>query len=209
MKNKEIQKQDLRTWIEIDRSALKNNYKEFRRLINPKCLLMAIVKSNAYGHSLIDFSHNIEKLKVDWFGVDSITEANSLRKNGLKKPILVLGYTLQNKFENAIKNNISLTIADLPTLRNLKKIKYHNNKLKIHLKIDTGMNRQGFFISEIPTVIKILKSQPNVIIEGIYTHFSSAKNPAFPSTTFDQIKEFKKNIKLFEFWNKQRNKRSY
>ena len=160
---------------------------------------MAVVKSNAYGHSLIDFSHAVENLGVDWIGVDSIVEAESLRKAGLKKPILVLGYILQNRIENTIKNNISITIADLQTLNNLKTINKNNDKIKIHLKIDTGMHRQGFLVSEIPEVIKILKSQKlPIILEGIYTHFSSAKNPKFPSVTSRQIKEFKKAIKLLE-----------
>ena len=159
---------------------------------------MSVVKSNAYGHSLIDFSRATESLGVDWFGVDSIVEAESLRKAGLKKPILVLGYTLENKIETAFKNNISLTISDFSTLENLKNIKIRGYKLKIHIKIDTGMHRQGFFVSEIPSVIKILKSQPTIILEGVYTHFSSAKNPAFPFTTFSQIEQFKKAIGLFE-----------
>lgn len=199
MKNKEIQKQNLRTWIEINQQALKNNYNIFRRLIGPKRLLMAIVKSNAYGHGLIDFSRVVENLGVDWIGVDSIVEAESLREAGVKKPILVLGYTLQNRIENAIKNNISLTIADFPTLKNLKTAIKNGDKLKIHLKIDTGMHRQGFFVSEIPAVIQILKSETlPVILEGVYTHFSSAKNPAFPSATFRQIEEFKKAVNLLE-----------
>lgn len=195
---KEDQKHNLRTWIEINQRALKNNYSIFRRLIGPKCLLMSVVKSNAYGHSLIDFSRATESLGIDWFGVDSIVEAESLRKAGLKKPILVLGYTLESKTGNAFKNNISLTVSDFSTLKNLKNIKIHGHKLKIHIKIDTGMHRQGFFVSEIPAVIKILKSQPNIILEGVYTHFSSAKNPAFPSATFNQIEQFKKAIDLFE-----------
>ena len=192
-------KKHLRTWIEINQSALKNNYNQFRRLIGKTCRLMAVVKSNAYGHSLIDFSVLAEKLGVDWFGVDSIIEAESLRMAGIKKPILVLGYTLQDKINDALNNNVSLTIADIQTLKNLKNIVGKGNKLKIHLEIDTGMHRQGFFISEIPEVIKILKSQKSILlVEGVHTHFSSAKNPAFPTTTFDQIENFKKAIKLLE-----------
>ena len=178
MKSKEIEKQNVRTWIEISKRALKNNYSVFRRLIPSKCLLMAVAKSNAYGHSLIDFSREAENLGVDWFGVDSIIEAERLRENGFKKPILVLGYTLPNKIEDAVKNNISLTIADFQALKNLKTAKKTSGKLKIHLKIDTGMHRQGFFVSEIPAVIKVLKSKNfPVILEGVYTHFSSTKNP--------------------------------
>ena len=188
----------LRTWIEINKSALKNNLHAFRNLIGPKCLLMAVVKSNAYGHSLIDFSRLVENFGIDWFGVDSIFEAESLRKATLKKPILVLGHTLQNKVESAITNNISLTIADFKTLNDLKKINKHRNKLKIHIKVDTGMHRQGFIVSEIPEVIKFLKNQPTIVLEGAYTHFSSAKNPAFPYTTEKQFEEFKKAISLFK-----------
>ena len=199
MKNEEIQKQNLRTWIEVSQQALKNNYGVFRGLVGQKCLMMAVVKSNAYGHGLIDFSRATENLGVDWFGVDSIIEAESLRESGLKKPILVLGYTLQNKIKSALKNDVSLTISDFQSLKNLKNIDKNNSKLKIHLKIDTGMHRQGFFISEIPDVIKILKSKTlPVILEGIYTHFSSAKNPAFPSATLSQLREFKKVINLLE-----------
>jgi len=192
-------KKHFRTWIEINQSALRNNYNQFRRLIGTDCLLMAVVKSNAYGHGLINFSMLAEKLGVDWFGVDSIVEAESLRMVGIKKPVLVFGYTLQDKINDALNNNISLTVADIQTLKNLKNIIGRGNKLKIHLEIDTGMHRQGFFISEIPEVIKILESQKSIlVVEGIYTHFSSARNPAFPMITFSQIKEFEEAIKLLE-----------
>ncbi|KKQ22370.1 MAG: Alanine racemase [Candidatus Wolfebacteria bacterium GW2011_GWC1_37_10] len=123
----------LRTWIEINQRALKNNYKIFRNLIGRKRLLMAVVKSNAYGHGLIDFSRSVEKLGIDWFGVDSIVEAENLRKNGIKKPILVLGYTLLDKINEAVKNNISLTVADFATLKKIKIIN-NNKEIKIHLK---------------------------------------------------------------------------
>src|SRR3989344_2695808 len=199
MTTETVPKQSLRTWIEIDTKALKNNYREFRRLIGPRCLLMSVVKSNAYGHSLVDFSRAVEHLGADWLGVDLVVEGQSLRKAGLKKPILVLGYTLQSRIENAIKNNISLTIADFPGLENLKTIKKGAGKLKVHLKIDTGMHRQGFSVSEIPEVITMLKSgKLPVKLEGVYTHFSSGKNPAFPRATQDQIAEFKKAVGLFE-----------
>lgn len=192
----EIEKQNLRTWLEVNRKAIRDNYNTFRKIIGPKCLLLSVVKSNAYGHGLVDFSHEVEKLGVDWLGVDSVVEGESLRKAGIKTPILVLGYTLPSKIKSAIENNISLAVSDFETLKSLKKIK--GGKLKIHLKIDTGMHRQGFFISEIPEVIKILKSCPSVELEGVFTHFSSAKNPAFPAVTNKQIEDFKKAVGLLE-----------
>lgn len=97
-----------KTWIEIDTKALKNNITQFRKIILPKVKIMAVVKSNAYGHGILDFPRVTEKL-VDWFGVDSLSEGLRLRANGIKKPILVLGYTLPERFLEAVKNNINLT----------------------------------------------------------------------------------------------------
>ena len=73
-----------RTWIEISKSAIKNNYNIFRNLIKPEVQLMAVVKSNAYGHELLSFSKYVSTLGADWLGVDSITEAKSLREAGVK-----------------------------------------------------------------------------------------------------------------------------
>lgn len=143
-----MNKKGLRTWLEINKNNLKNNYKIFRNLIGKKCFLMAVVKSNAYGHGLVDFSFEVEKLGADWLGVDSITEALTLRKEGIKKPILVLGYTLPEKFKEAEKNNISITIS---TFDGLKKI--GKDSPKFHLKIDTGMHRQGFLMKDIKKVL--------------------------------------------------------
>jgi len=181
----------LRTWVEIDKGAIKRNYSAFRSLIPQKCLLMAVVKSNAYGHGLTDFSKEVEKLGADWFGVDSITEALALRKSNIKKPILVLGCTLDENIKKASAQNISLTISNIEALKRLAKSQV-KIPTKIHLKIDTGMHRQGFLLEELPDVVKLLrKNSDKIKLEGIYTHFSSAKNPSFPKRTRDQLKIFK------------------
>ncbi len=179
----------LRTWIEVDKKATNRNFRVFKKLLGKKCKLMAVVKSNAYGHGLIDFSRLMENFGVDWLGVDSIIEALALRSAGIKKNILVLGYTLPQRFNEAAENNISLTVSNPEHLAALKR--RFNSSLKIHLKIDTGMHRQGFFVKELPSVMEIIKKLgKNVVLEGIYTHFAAAKNPAFPSDTLKQIKLF-------------------
>lgn len=189
----------LRTWIEIDRQALKNNYNSFRRLLKPTCLLMAVVKSNAYGHGLLDFANLVVKLGADWLGVDSVIEAESLRKAGFKSSILVLGYTLPEKISSAAQNRIAITIADFSALKAIKSLKSLARPLRIHLKIDTGMHRQGFLVEEVSALITYLKKYNlPVIIEGLYTHFSSAKDPSNLRETKRQVKEFKKVILLFE-----------
>lgn len=179
----------LRTWIEIDKNALANNYGLIRKAIDRSCLLMAVVKSNAYGNYLEDYSKELEKLGADWFGVDSITEGLALRRSGIKKPILVLGYTLPERFLDASKNNISITISSFDSLKSLQKFK---GKLNIHIKVDTGMHRQGFLLSDLKKPLEFLKYKlSNISLEGLYTHFSSAKSPDSPFETEAQIRQFK------------------
>lgn len=188
----------VRTWIEIDTAALKRNYDQFRKLLGKHCLLMAVVKSNAYGHGLIDFSKAVEKLKIDWLGVDSITEALGLRKNGVRSKILVLGYTLPECFADARKNNISVTVSSVRALQDL--IKNNSGKINIHLKIDTGMRRQGIFFEETDKFLKILEKYPSINLEGVYTHFAAAKTKiaSLNDATISQFDLFKKALGLIK-----------
>lgn len=185
--------------MEIDKKALKHNYNLFRKVIGKKTALMAVVKSNAYGHGLIEVAKEMKNLGADWFCVDSIVEAMALRRVGIKKPILVLGYTLPNKFLEAAKNNISLTISSWDSLRKLAGRRFASS-LKIHLKIDTGMSRQGFSPLDVNLVTAFIKKNfsKKIILEGLYTHFAAAKNPAFPAATMKQFVLFKKSASFFE-----------
>jgi len=185
----------VRTWIEVDNKALQNNYKVFRHLIGPECKLMAVAKSNAYGHGLVDYSRTMQELGADWIGVDSITEALRLRREGICKPILVLGYTLPEMLAEALANNVSLTISSMDSLRDLGRLRDLSN-LKIHLKIDTGMHRQGFQPEEMAEAIRGIKKLKNIEVEGIFTHFATAKNPAFPAETKAQIQKFEEAVEI-------------
>ena len=193
----------LRTWIEIDRKAIRHNFGVFKKLLAPKVKLMAVVKSNAYGHGLIDFSREMERLGADFLGVDSMTEARALRREGIKMPILVLGYTMPELFREAVEDDISLTISSFELLNAVKLfcggLTSATRPLKIHIKVDTGMHRQGFLLNDLHKVIKNFQfSITNFQLEGLYTHFASAKNPAFPADTKAQIAEFKKWIDAFK-----------
>jgi alanine racemase len=195
--NKKIRK-GLRTWIEIDKKAIVHNYQIFRNLIDKKCKIMSVVKSNAYGHSLLDFAKEQEKLGVDYLGVDSIVEGIALRKEGIKKPILVLGYTLPEMLLEAIKYNIEITVSNFETLKEIEKIKNQIKKIKVHIKVDTGMNRHGFLLSDMEKLLTELKKIKNISVVGLFTHFAMAKNPAFPQYTKNQIAEFEKWSEVFK-----------
>jgi alanine racemase len=176
----------LRTWVEVSRGALKNNYAVFRKLAGSK-KLMAVVKSNAYGHDLGQAAKFFESLGAEWLAADSVVEARALREQGLQIPILVLGYTLPANFALAAQLGITLTISTWENLKMLERA-----PVEWHLKLDTGMHRQGFLPEEWSKLFAWLEAHPQAAqkMTGVYTHFAAAKNPAFPAETRAQTNLF-------------------
>jgi alanine racemase len=191
------ERENFRTWIEIDSRAAKKNYDTFRKLIGRGVKLWAVVKSNAYGHGLFAFSGLADRLGVDGFCVDSLVEGIALRGKGIKKPILVLGPTLAARYGEATKNKITVSISNFEALRALVKIR---QAPEFHIKIDTGMHRQGFYIEDVPKVIKIISIHKNIKnkLTGIFTHFASAKDINYPSYTERQFAQFEEASELFK-----------
>ncbi len=188
---KKVDHSGIRTWIEIDTKAIKTNYRFFRKLAPKKVAICGVVKSNAYGHNFVEFAQELEKLDVDMLAVDSLVEGLALRKSGIKTPVLVLGYTLPEMFTKAVGKNIHLTISSIDGLRTFLK-NPHAKKIPIHIKVDTGMHRQGFLPNEQEEVLKILGLTKGIKVEGLYTHFASAKDPAQTVFTNMQIAEFER-----------------
>lgn len=158
---------------------------------------MAVCKSNAYGHGLYDLAPVLQEMGVDWFSVDSIVEATTLRDKGLHKPILVLGYTLPSRFAEAAKHGVSLTVSSFENLKALARLR-GTRRLKIHLKLDTGMHRQGFLPPRWEEVLRLVRTcGRRVELEGIYTHFAAAKDPGRRDYTEQQIEEFERAVDYF------------
>jgi len=181
----------LRTWIHIDKRSVQHNYKLFRTAVSSPTRICGVVKSNAYGHCLIDFATQLEELGIDWFAVDTLVEGIALRDSGITKPILVLGYTLPDMYGKAAYYDISITVSGHSALQHV--LQYTGpNRLKIHIKADTGMHRQGFFEHEFDELLHTLvqEESESMLIEGLYTHFSDAKNPSEPQRTHDQLVRF-------------------
>jgi alanine racemase len=190
----------LRTWVEVDEQALKHNFRVFRSFIPKKVMFGAVVKSNAYGHDLSQLAKLFEKLGVDWIMVDSIVEASTLRAHGIKKPLLILGYILPTRMGEAIKLNTSITISNIKGLESAtKEAQKLKRQIKIHIKIDSGLSRRGFLISDQQKFLALLRKNSEWIkTDGLYTHFSAAKNPAFPESVQRQLKIFQTWVDLFK-----------
>lgn len=178
----QIEKTKLRTWVELDRQAIKKNFDLFNGLLKKDTILMAVVKSNAYGHGLVPYSKEVVRLGVKFLGVDSFEEALELRANGIKTRIMVFGYVSPAYYREASEKNISVTISNMVALENLiKTIKpplsspliKRDKKVKIHIKVDTGLGRQGFLMNELEKVLAVLiKNKKNIEIEGLYSHLA-------------------------------------
>ncbi|MFZ5391538.1 MAG: alanine racemase, partial [Patescibacteria group bacterium] len=136
------------SWVEISRGALLNNISVHRSFLGKETKLMAVVKSNAYGHGLV-LAAQVGELsgQVDWLGVASLSEALVLRQAKIKLPILVLSYyqpLRQVELVRAIKNNISFVVYEKLALQALQTAaRRAGQPARVHLKIDTGMARLG------------------------------------------------------------------
>ncbi|MBL7068418.1 MAG: alanine racemase [Candidatus Omnitrophica bacterium] len=164
------------TWAEVNLGALKYNYNQIQRLVGRDVKLMVVVKANAYGHGLVEVSKALAKMGVDYLGVATVDEALLLRKRRLRKPILVLGSILPDEVGAALKNNISLTLANNELLNIIeKKADSLKTTCRVHIKIDTGMGRIGaWHEDEAELLIDKTISSKSIDVEGVYTHFSSA-----------------------------------
>lgn len=197
-----------KTWVVVSKKAVRHNIQKFRSLLNPppqrgeprprggKTKLWAVVKSNAYGHGLVLFSKLADQYGADGFCVDSAVEGEKLRKEGIRKPILVLGPTFKHQLPTAAQNKLTITISNFDALEEFAKSKA---KPDFHLKVDTGMRRQGFYVEELSKVTRFLKTQKlDNSITGVYTHFASAKDISYPTFTEKQFGEFQKATRLLE-----------
>ena len=184
------------TWAEISLKAIEYNYKQVRRFVGKDTDIMVVVKANAYGHGIVEVSKVLEKLDVNYLGVATTDEAVRLREQGIRTPILGLGSPLPDEVKVLVENNITLTLCNEDLLPAIREITANGHKAKVHIKIDTGMGRIGVWHEEALNFIKNLAQEKNIIIEGIYTHFSSAGRDDF--FTNYQIDAFEKLLAKLE-----------
>ncbi|MCX7927660.1 MAG: alanine racemase [Candidatus Omnitrophica bacterium] len=163
------------TWAEIDLKALADNLDIVRRRLNPSTKILATVKADAYGHGIVPVARKLVGCGVDYFGVASIDEAIILRKDGIKKPILVLGLILNQNIPALFKWQLIPTVCTIDFARKLNK--YANSlkrKINIHIKVDTGMARLGVDYRDADELICKISCLPWLNIEGLFTHFAFA-----------------------------------
>lgn len=163
-----------RSFVTIDLSAVRHNLTESKKRIGSRKLL-AVVKTDAYGHGAVRVSRAVEDI-VDYFAVACLSEAVELREGGVRKPILILGYTSPKEYGELLAYNITPTIYTVDAAEKLSEIALLlGTKAKIHIAVDTGMGRIGFQPTEGDAdAVKKISELPGIVIEGMFTHFSKA-----------------------------------
>ena len=165
-----------RCWVEVDLDALRHNVTAIRRRIGPKVKLMAVVKADAYGHGLGQVGSTLMQCGVDAFGVANLSEALLLRQiGGSGWPILLFGSALPFEVATMVEQNITPTISTLEEARLFdEEAKRRSKKVGVHVEIDTGMGRVGFWHENAVDRISQMAALRHLHLDALYTHFPSA-----------------------------------
>ncbi|MDD2483314.1 MAG: alanine racemase [Candidatus Shapirobacteria bacterium] len=171
--------------IEINERNLLNNYDFFDNL--GKEQIWPVLKSNAYGHGIRQIAEILLKRDFEYFVVDGYQEVLEIRKI-TKRPVLMIGTILPSNFSKIKWKNLAIMIQDKRTLIALGKLNKH---IKVHLKVNTGMNRQGIEIVDLRSLIGEIKKYPKLELEGVFSHLAGVNDS-------EQIKRFEEVIKIVE-----------
>lgn len=164
-----------RVYADIDLDAVRKNLCELKSALDENTGIIAVIKADGYGHGAVPVAKAVDDI-VFGYAVATIDEALNLRANHIEKPILILGYTAKDDYDRLIENDVTATVFDYETAKNINDAAVRLGKMaKCHIKIDTGMRRIGMKPDEANLeVVKAIKELPYLDAEGIFTHFAAA-----------------------------------
>jgi alanine racemase len=186
-------------WMEVNLDNLAHNIRQIRNNVTAPASIMGIVKADGYGHGALEVSRVLIEEGVQRLGVAVLDEAIELRRDGINVPILILGYTPPELFDSVLEYDITPTLYSLEDALKLSNLaSKKGQRVKIHLKLDTGMGRIGMIPGEdsAEKVSNIYKL-PGIIIEGIFTHFSVAdeKDKTYTRGQYEKFTQFVNALK--------------
>ena len=186
-----------KNYLEIDLKSIEHNLQKIKEKVGENVIVAPVIKANAYGIETNIIKEAIDKAKIKIVVVATIEEAIKLRKEGYEQEILTLNELLPYEVENLLKYNIIAGVSDFEVVKALQEYAKENKKIaKIHVEVDTGMGRVGRKPEEMLSFVRAIKKFPNIEIEGIYTHFSSADTDG--NYTKEQVDKFNKVLDILE-----------
>ncbi len=178
----------VKTWVEVSSQALRHNVGEIKRLTTPAAI-MAVVKSNSYGHGLLEVAHAVNE-DVDAFGVDSIDEGMLLRQHDYQLPVVILGYLRCDRVTEAVRHDLSFTVYDAVSVKHAACAGSRLHPARLHLKIETGLHRQGMHEDQLASILRIIRRERYVAVEGISTHYANVEDARDDSYAQKQLERF-------------------
>ncbi|HVR85858.1 MAG TPA: alanine racemase, partial [Planctomycetota bacterium] len=178
-----------RVWAEIDLAALRHNIATVRRALEPRTRILAVAKADAYGHGALPVAWTALDAGCTMIGVGDSGEAVQLREGGITGPILILGAVVEEEIHKVVQYDISVTVHSSDLLPLLNQEAYRRNRrLRVHLKVDTGMSRLGASPMRTLDVARAVLACPNLVLEGVSTHLASAFNADAVREQLDQFR---------------------
>ena len=193
-----------RTWADISLDNLSHNYHALRAKIPSGCRFLGVVKADAYGHGAVPVSRYLTELGAEYLAVSNIEEAVQLRRGGIRGPILILGYTPPKHAEDLAKMGLRQEIHSLDYACMLNQMLEGTSlRIRVHIKLDTGMSRLGFFAyncERTVTELQEVAAMKHLLIEGVFTHFPVADSidgadENFTRTQFERFTQMLSTLK--------------
>ncbi|GAC1361440.1 MAG: alanine racemase [Herpetosiphon sp.] len=163
------------TWLEIDLGAIRNNVQQIRKLVGPTCLIMAVLKADAYGHGAVHTARTVLQHGAEYLAVATVGEGKVLRSAGIDAPIVILGYTPPWQVRDAISYDIELAVFDDDVAGEVALATVELQRtVPLHVKVDTGMSRLGLAPVEVVPFLERLRRYGNLNVAGLFTHLATA-----------------------------------
>jgi alanine racemase len=179
------------TWIEVDLEAIAGNLRQVRRIVGDAVKVMIVLKADGYGHGAARIARTAINNGAHMLGVACLSEGVTLRRRGIREPILVLGYTPAWQAREAVLTDITATVFDLDTARAFSRAAGEVGRTaRIHVKVDTGMGRLGLLPDEVLPFLEAALALPHLEVQGLFTHFSIADEAA-KTYTYYQLDRFR------------------
>ena len=188
-----LEKKSHETVLTINVKSLYNNYLYYRKITPKKAKILCMIKAAGYGAGIIEIAKKLATADPDYFGVAYTDEGVELRENNIQIPILVMNPE-PNSFGDIIQHRLTPSIYSIEQLDQFirKLIDHEEKQYPIHLKFDTGMHRLGFNYSDIPSVYDLISNQPEIRVEGVFSHLASSDEKTDDNFTNEQLNQFEK-----------------
>ncbi|MEN6436727.1 MAG: alanine racemase [Anaerolineaceae bacterium] len=177
------------SWVEIDLSAVQHNTKYYLETVGVP--LMAVVKANAFGCGAIEVGKSALAAGASWLAVARYCEAHALREANITAPILVFGAVTPEEVDQAIHENVTLSIYDFEVARlYAQRAQNYRSKISVHIKVDTGLGRLGVIYQDAQSLAKFAVEQKGIAIDGVYSHFAMADVTLNNPMSYLQLRRF-------------------